>query len=135
MRRDERGFTAIEFVVITPVLIVALLLVVGMGRMAHSKLQVESMATDAARAASLERNTAIAGAKGTEMAERSMGEAGLSCSPLLVKVNVSSYRPGGVVTADVTCTVQLGDLSLSGLPGIKTFKASAVVPIETYRGS
>lgn len=133
--RDERGVTAVEFVIITPVLIVALLFTVGLGRMAHARHQVESLAADAARAASLERNTAVAASRGKQMAEQSMGDRGLSCADLEVSVDVSSYRPGGVVRAEVTCQAKLSDVAMSGLPGRQTFTATSTVPIETFRSN
>ena len=134
-RWDERGVSAVEFVLITPVLIVALLLTVGLGRMAHTRQQVESLAADAARAASLERNTAVSAERGKHMAELSAGRHGLSCTPLDVQVDVSSYEPGGVVTAEVICHVKLGDVAMAGLPGSRTFTATSVVPIENYRSN
>lgn len=134
-RSDERGVSAVEFVLITPVLIVALLFTVGLGRMAHARHQVESLAPDAARAASLERNTALSASRGKQMAEQSAGTLGLSCSPLDVHVDITSYEPGGMVTAKVTCRVDLSDVAMSGLPGSRTFTATSVVPIETYRSN
>lgn len=134
-RKDERGVTAVEFVLITPVLIAALLLTVGLARMAHARQQVESLAATAARAASLERNTAQSAARGIQMAKLSAGSRGLSCTPLTVHVDVSSYEPGGVVTATVSCEIQLSDVAMVGFPGSRTFTATSVVPIETYRAS
>lgn len=133
--RSERGVTAIEFVIVTPVLIAALLLMVGAARMAHARQQVESLAGDAARAASLERNTSASVARGQDVARRSAGELGLSCLVLNVDVDISSYEPGGVVTAHITCHTRLSDLGLVGFPGSKTFTANASVPIENYRAS
>jgi len=134
-RRNERGVTAVEFVLVTPVLIAAMLFTVGVGRIAHARQQVESLAADAARAASLERDTSASAAAGDAMASQSAGQLGLSCSPLAVAVDVTGYQPGGVVTATVTCETQLRDLGLVGFPGTKTFTAEATVPIENYRSS
>jgi Flp pilus assembly protein TadG len=124
-----------EFVLVVPVLVVALLFTIGLARMAHARHQVESLAADAARAASLERDTSMAAAAGKEIALRSMGAAGLSCADLRVSVDVSGYRPGGVVRARVTCRAELSDVAMAGLPGSRTYTAQATVPIETYRSS
>ena len=132
-RRDERGVSAVEFVLITPVLIVALLFTVGLGRMADARHQIESLAANAARAASLERNTALSASRGEQMAKLSAGTLGLSCATLDVQVDITSYEPGGVVTARVTCQVNLRDVAMSGLPGSRTFTATSIVPIETHR--
>lgn len=133
--RDERGVTAVEFVLITPVLIVALLFTVGVARIAHARHQIESAAADAARAASLERNTAVAAKRGQVMAAQSIGSRGLSCADLQVSVDVSGYEPGGVVRATVTCRTRLSNVAMAGFPGGRTFTASASVPIETFRSN
>ena len=134
-RRDDRGTAAVEMVLIVPVLICAFLFVVGLGRMAHARQQVEGVAADAARAASLERNTDRSAAAARAMAVQALGSAGLSCQGLTLDVDVSNYRPGGTVRVTVRCTANLGDVALSGLPGHRVFSANATVPIETYRAS
>lgn len=132
-RRGELGSVAVELVLVVPVLMVALLLVVGLGRMAQSRQLVDGAAADAARAASLERNTDLSAAAGHDAAKRSLADRGVSCASVDVSVDVSGYEPGGSVTATVTCTADLSDVALSGLPGSRAFSATAVVPIETYR--
>jgi Flp pilus assembly protein TadG len=131
--RDERGTAALEMVVLAPVLIVVLLFVVGLGRMAHADQQVQSVAADAARAASLERNTSASAAAARQAAEASLGEAGVSCTNLDVSVNLSSYEPGGQVSVTVKCTADLGAVAMAGFPGTRVFTASSTVPIEKWR--
>lgn len=134
-RREERGTAAIELVLVAPVLIVVLLFVVGLGRMAHARQQIESVAADAARAASLERTTSQSAAAAKAAATTSLGEAGVSCTGLNVDVDLSSYQPGGQVVVTVNCTTQLADVALAGFPGSKTLSATSSVPIEIYRGN
>lgn len=133
VRRNESGSAALEMVIMAPVMIMFLLFIVGLGRMSQARQEVNSAAYEAARAASLQRNTGASAADGREAALRTLGDRGMSCTSLNVGVDVSSYRPDGRVTATVTCVASLGDLALSGLPGSKTFRATAVVPIEQYR--
>lgn len=133
--RDERGVSAIELTLIAPVLLVVLLFVVGLGRMAHARQQIESVAADSARAASLERTTTLSAHAAEAAATRSLGDAGVSCTNLKVDVDLSSYQPGGRVTVTVSCTTKLRDVALAGFPGTRVFSATSVVPIETYRGS
>jgi len=134
-RRAEDGSAALELVLVAPVLLCVMLLVVGLGRMAHARQQVESISADAARAASLERNTAAAAGAAEQAAQRSLGDAGMTCAGLSVSTDVSAYRPGGRVTVRVMCRARLADVALSGLPGGRQFTATSTVPIETYRGS
>lgn len=134
-RRDQRGSAALELTLLAPVLMVILLFVVGLGRMAHARQEVEAVAADAARAASLERNTAMSARAARDAADRSLGDAGVSCAGLSVSVDLSSYEPGGSVTVTVSCRANLSDVAMAGFPGSRTFTATSRVPIETYRGS
>lgn len=131
--RVQRGVAAMEFVLITPVLITILLFVVGLGRMAHASQKVEAVASSAARAASLERNTELSRAAARQAAEDELGEQGVSCTNLQVAADLSSYQPGGQVTVTVNCTTDLSDVAMAGFPGSKAYTATAVVPIETWR--
>lgn len=134
LRRDERGTSALELTLIAPLLLVVLLFVVGLGRMAHARQQIEAVAADSARAASLERNTSQSAHAAELAAARSLGEAGVSCTNLDVNVDLASYQPGGRVTVTVSCKTKLSDVTLGGFPGSRVFTATSVVPIETYRG-
>lgn len=134
-RRGERGTAAIELTLMAPVLMVILLFVVGLGRMAHARQQIESVAADSARAASLERNTSKSEAAAKTAAEQSLGDAGVSCTNLNVEVDLSSYQPGGRVTVTVSCQTKLSDVTMAGFPGSRTFTATSSVPIENFRSS
>ncbi|MCB0905709.1 MAG: pilus assembly protein [Nocardioidaceae bacterium] len=133
--RDEHGTAALELTLLAPLLLVILLFVVGLGRMAHARQQIESVAADSARAASLERNTSLSAQAAKTAATASLGDAGVSCTNLDVDVDLSSYQPGGRVTVTVSCTTKLSDVAMAGFPGSRTFTATSSVPIETYRGS
>lgn len=132
-RRDERGSAPIELTLLAPVLLVILLFVVGLGRMAHASQQVESVSADAARAASLERNTAASTGVAQAAARSSLDRAGLSCVSMNVDVDVSNYQPGGTVRVTVSCTSQMSDVAMAGFPGNRQFTSTSTVPIETWR--
>ena len=131
--RAERGSTALELTLLAPVLLAVLMLVVGLGRMAHARQQVESIAADAARAASLARDPAASRDEARTAAELSRDDADLSCVTLDVHVDTGDYRPGGTIRVVVTCTADLSDVAVSGLPGHRTFTATAVAPLENFR--
>lgn len=133
--RDEHGTAALELTLLAPLLLVILLFVVGLGRMAHARQQIESVAADSARAASLQRNTSLSAQAAKTAATASLGDAGVSCTNLDVDVDLSSYQPGGRVTVTVSCTTKLSDVAMAGFPGSRTFTATSSVPIENYRGS
>jgi len=123
----------VEAALLIGVLIVVLLFVVGLGRMAHAREEIDGVADAAARAASLQRNTSLSAQAARTAAQQALGATGVSCTDLQVEVNLSSYQPGGEVTATVSCRTELQDLTLAGFPGSHTFTATSVVPIEVYR--
>lgn len=130
----ERGTAAIELVLVAPVLVLILLFVVGLGRMAHARQQIESIASDSARAASLDRGSAgSATSAAKDAAYRSLDDAGISCQDLEVHLDLSRNHPGGSIHVTVTCRAQLHDVALAGFPVSRDFTATALVPVETYR--
>jgi Flp pilus assembly protein TadG len=131
--RDERGSAAVEIVLLTPVLVVLLLFVVAVGRLAGARGDVEAAARDAARAASIARGPDSARSDGEEAARRRLEEGGVECRSLNVRVVADDFAPGGAVTAALTCTVDLSQLTLLGVPGAKTVSATFREPIDAYR--
>lgn len=127
----DRGSVAVEVVLITPLLIALLVLVAGFGRIAHAYGQVDGAAADAARSASLHRNAVAAQQAGEQAARSYLGTR--TCQRLDVHINTSTLSPGGTVTAAIRCVASLAGLGLAGLPGSRTFTATATVPLDTYR--
>jgi Flp pilus assembly protein TadG len=132
--QDSRGSAAVELVLVAPLLVALLLFVAGLGRMASTRGQVEGAAREAARAASLERSARASAAAGEAAARAALGDQQITCAELVVDVDVSAYQPGGKVTARVECTAHLADLGIAGFPGHRTFRATSIAPIETWRG-
>jgi Flp pilus assembly protein TadG len=132
--RADRGSAAVELVLVAPILVALLLFVVGLGRMAHARGQVDGAAREAARAASLERHPGAAAAAGQRAARSLLAGERITCASLAVSVDVSGYRPGGLISANVSCVASLAGLGLAGFPGSRTFTATATAPIENYRG-
>lgn len=134
-RRDDRGAATTELVLLTPVLIIMLLFVVALGRIASTRQDVDAAARDAARAAANARSPAAARADGTAAAEASLTEQGITCHNLTVTVNTAVFRAGGTVTAAVSCTVDLADLTSLSIPASRTITATFTAPIDLYRGT
>ena len=134
-RRDpderDRGSIAVELVLLAPLLIALLLFVVGLGRIAHARGQVDGAAADAARSASLARTPEAAQRAGDDAARAYLGED--ACRALSIEIDTAALRPGGQVTARVRCVASLAGLGLAGFPGSRTFTATASAPRETFR--
>lgn len=131
--RDERGYTAVELLAMTTVLVGMITVVVGGGRIVDSNSQVDDAAYAAARAASLETTFEAAQIAGHDAAKDSLADRGKACTQLTVSFAGTDFRTSGQVTARVTCHANLSDVVGFGLPGAKSFTATAVVPIEQYR--
>ena len=132
-RETDRGTAVTELVLALPVLVVLLLFVVFAGRLTSAVNDVKTAATDAARAASVRNAAGDAVASAERTAEASLGDRGVSCSSLAVVVDTSRFVDGGSVAVDVTCTVDLADVTLIGVPGSKTISARGVEVVDRFR--
>ena len=129
----ERGSAAVEMVLITPLLLVLLLFMVQLGRFAVARTDLDGAARDAARAASLERSLPNAEAAARSAAEATLASRDVTCRALDVSLG-ADFSAGGWVAAEVSCTVDLTELSLLAVPGTKSMTSRFVSPLETYRG-
>ena len=134
-QRNERGSASVELVLLTPVLVGLLCLTVAFGRVENARADIEASARDAARAASLERTAVSARIAGEQAARAGLDAAGYSCLPLTVDVDTAGWAAGATVTATVTCTLRLSDVTGMGIPTSRTLTARFSEPIDRYRGT
>ena len=130
-RHDDRGSVAAEATVVAPVLLLLFVVAaVVVYRTVSTRLQLSEAAHEAARAASLATTStaAINAAQATAAAEL---DGGL-CTSTNVTVDVSDFRPGGLVTVSITCRVDLADAP-SGVPDTATMTASSSSPVDRWR--
>lgn len=135
LRRDERGSAAAELTLLTPLLILLLLFVVLCGRLADTKLRINDVAHQAARAATLARTPSQATANAQSTANAALASAGITCQSLTVSTDTQGLKPGSTVTVTVSCSVGLGDLTMLGVPGSRTFESSFSSPVDVWRGT
>jgi Flp pilus assembly protein TadG len=135
--RSERGSAAVEAAVGVPAFVLFVGLIIFGGRTAIALQSVESAAADAARAASIARSSAEAEQTAHEAATASLTNQDVHC--LSVGVNVDSHgfsAPTGqraVVSVTVECVLDLADLSVPGVPGSRTVRATMSSPLDTWR--
>ena len=58
---------------------------------------------------------------------------GASCKATTVTTGIQNFVPGGDVSVTVTCSVDLSDLGVPGLPGQANISVTQVAPIDPYR--
>ncbi|MET7456251.1 TadE/TadG family type IV pilus assembly protein [Streptomyces sp. NPDC005574] len=135
--RSDEGSTAIEAAIILPSLIMFLCLAIAGGRLVTSGAKIDSAAQDAAREASIHRTAASAQSAAQAAAAESLNDQGITCASTSVRIDTGglSVPVGqvGTVTATVTCTVNLSDLLLPGVPGARTLTSTATSVVDQYR--
>ncbi|WP_407343400.1 TadE/TadG family type IV pilus assembly protein [Pengzhenrongella phosphoraccumulans] len=136
-RRDDRGSAAIEAAILVPTFTLFLGLLIFAGRTAIAHQGLDAVATDAARSASIARTASQAQAAAEEAVAYSLANNNLRCASSSLELDVSGLSaPIGtpaMVTATVTCTLNLADLSVPGVPGSQTITATMVSPADAWR--
>ena len=131
-RRDD-GSATTEITLVTPILVILLVLVgVYIHRGVDARVRIDDVASQAARAASLQRTPHQARAEAENTAAAALSSASLACRSLTV-TTTADLRPNGTVTVVVSCVVEFGDTFLPGLPDSQRLSASAVAPVDTWR--
>jgi hypothetical protein len=69
------------------------------------------------------------------MAATNLNASGVACTGgPAVDVDLSHFEPNGQVTVTVTCTADLADVAVLGVPGTATITGSATEVIDRYIG-
>lgn len=135
--RSDEGSAAIEAAIVVPALIMFLCLAIAGGRIVTSGSKIDSAAEDAAREASIHRTAGAAQGAAHAAAAESLNDQGITCASTSVSVNTGGLSmPVGqvaTVTVTVTCTVNLSDLLLPGVPGARTLTSTATSVVDQYR--
>jgi Flp pilus assembly protein TadG len=129
IRGKDEGSMAIEVVILVPVLFFITMLVVAFGRFVDTRGEVEALARDAVRAASLERDAASARAAAQAVAGRPLPNT-ISCQPVRI---TGSFAPGSIITATLDCRVSWAGLGLIGLNGSTPVSGVSSAPLDTLR--
>jgi Flp pilus assembly protein TadG len=130
---DQRGAVSTELAVLTPLLIAFMLLVVFAGRVAQAEGDVAHAAHEAARAASLVGSPTAAVEAGEHTAAANIATGAVACRHLDVSVDTTDLVPGGHVVVTVACEADFADIAMLAVPGSRTFSATAIEVIDTYR--
>ena len=123
----------VELAIVMPGLLLALIIVMGIGLVLRADGGVAGVAVEAARAAALASDSAsamnAAGKQATSVAE---GYGLTNGSLKLATVDTGSFRRGGEVRVVVSYVLPLGELPLVGWQAI-TLQHEAFAPIDPNR--
>ncbi|MFE4580520.1 TadE/TadG family type IV pilus assembly protein [Streptomyces chartreusis] len=135
--RGDDGSAAIEAAIVLPALVMFLCMAIAGGRIVTSGAKIDAAAEDAAREASIHRTADAAQGAAQAAAAESLNDQGITCTSTSVAINTGGLNvPVGqvaTVTATVTCTVNLSDLLLPGVPGAKALESTATSVVDMYR--
>jgi len=129
----EEGNAAVEPVVRTAVVMIFVLLAVAFGRYEATRTQVIGAARAAAEAAAVMPSVYQASSAASAAAMPELTGDGAACTRSDVTTDTQDFVAGGDVSVTVTCTVELSDLGVPGLPGVTTMVVTQVAPIDPYR--
>ncbi|MEV4117629.1 TadE/TadG family type IV pilus assembly protein [Micromonospora sp. NPDC049645] len=151
-RTAERGSVSIEVAVLAPAFIALMVLAGVVGRSAVAAEALDAAAHDAARAASISRDSGTARKAALEAAQKQLDWHGLACANDLKPtftgkvggkdsnfddVFSSTVGTDATVTVTISCVVSFQDITLSILPTMvsqKLISASFTSPLDRYRG-
>lgn len=132
--RADTGSVAAEVTLLAPVLIMLLVFVgVVIHRGVDARLRLNDSAHQAARAASIERTAPAADSAARATATDALATTDVACAALEVTADTTDFRPGGTVVVTVSCTVDLSDALIVGVPGQVVLSATAVEPVDIFR--
>jgi Flp pilus assembly protein TadG len=130
-----RGSMAVELVFAVPGFLLLLLLIAGGGNWVSAEGQVGGAARDAARAASIARDSEDAVSAATLAADQDLGNA---CTGGSLTVQVGYIGGGGTfATADdisvtVGCLINLAVFKAVGLDNTRPFTSESIAPLDPF---
>ena len=134
---DDRGSESVELAILLPIGILVLALIVVGARIVLASDRISGVAGIAARDASIALSASSAQSIAQASATDALAHDGLHCVDIQVQVDTSEFSaPPGTnasIRVSVSCTVELSDIGVEGLPGSKTLTDSATSPLDPAR--
>jgi len=130
--RSEGGAAVLEVLILMPVLVLALALIMTVGRLWMVRADVLAIAQQAARAAVMQTDAASAAQAATTAAQATASDYKLDISQLNVDAQ-GPFAPGAIYRVVVTYHLNMSEIpGLGLLPSSATLSASATQPVSRY---
>ena len=134
--RGQRGTVSVEAALLVPVLVLVAALTAAGWRLWWAGSQVQAAAQSAARSASQAPTPQRGHELAVAVATSGLDTAGLHCADASITDDVGALgRQAGAmggVSVTVTCTVDLSDLLVPGLPGSITVTRGSTESIDVF---
>jgi len=132
-----RGSVSVEAAMLTPVIVLVVAVATAGWRIWWASAQVQAAAEAGARVASQSVVVSTAHQRVSAVVTADLVTAGLHCGQTNVQGDLAAVGlPAGVpgaVRVNVSCTVNLRDLLVPGLPGSITVRGNATESIDVFR--
>lgn len=129
LRDDDRGLSAIEVVILAPVMILFILVLVAFGQMVEGRGAIDGAARDAARAGSLQWDVGNAMAEARRAAEADLTD--VCVGPVTVDKTSAGFEDAELFTVEVSCRVK--GLGMLGLDIRTTMSGSFTAPLDPFK--
>ncbi|MEU6380001.1 TadE/TadG family type IV pilus assembly protein [Streptomyces sp. NPDC046909] len=126
---DDRGLSAIEVVILAPVMILFILVLVAFGQMVEGRGAIDGAARDAARSGSLQWDVGNAMAEARKAAEADLTD--VCVGPVTVNKTSAGFANADLFTVEVSCQVK--GLAMLGLDIKSTMSGSFTAPLDPFK--
>jgi Flp pilus assembly protein TadG len=127
----DRGISAVEVVLLTPLLVFFMLMLVAFGQQTAGRSAVDGAARDAARAGSLERDLVSANAAAERVARAQLGDICVGGTVAFTSNN--QVGAGDLYQVTVGCQIKV--LDMLWLPARRDVSGTSAAPVDPYRRS
>ncbi|MFF7310313.1 TadE/TadG family type IV pilus assembly protein [Streptomyces sp. NPDC008137] len=128
-RRDDRGISTVEVVILAPVMILFILVLVAFGQMVEGRGAIDGAARDAARAGSLQRDVGNAMAEARKAAEADLTD--VCTGPVSVTKTSAGFADADLFSVEVSCQVR--GLAMVGLDIKTSMSGSFTAPLDPFK--
>ncbi|MGH9169601.1 MAG: TadE/TadG family type IV pilus assembly protein [Acidimicrobiales bacterium] len=130
---SDRGSSAAELVVITPLLMALIGVFVFAGRLVLARQDVDDAARTALDAAVTMPDATGANTMAGITAYLTLAPDDTLCSDGRTTLDTSDFAPGGIASVQVSCVISMPRLAFAGVPSSVVVTATRSGPIEPYR--
>lgn len=128
-RSGDRGISAVEVVLLTPLLVFFILMLVAFGQQTSGRSAVDGAARDAARAGSLARDAGSAQSAANAVVRDQLQDI---CVSGTVQVRPEpTFAPGELYVVHVSCRIRV--LDMLWLPAANEVSGTSSAPVDPYR--
>jgi Flp pilus assembly protein TadG len=131
---ETGGAEVVAAILLAPVAVAFVVLVFFLGRQVDSRATVRAAADSAAQAAARQRTPQQAETSAQRTVTEMLASNPSCATGPKLSIDLSDFKPGGIVTVDISCTTRTSDLTGLG-PGAKTLVGHGTAIVDTFKAT